>query len=101
MWPIELVEALTSQGFRVIRYDNRDIGLSHKLDVVKAPGVVKLTLMGKLGLTPRVPYTLSNMADDGAGLLDALGIEAAHIAGASMGGMIAQTLALEHRERVL
>jgi pimeloyl-ACP methyl ester carboxylesterase len=99
LWPIELVEAITGHGFRVIRYDNRDIGLSHKFDGVRAPGIVKLTLMGKLGLRPRVPYTLGDMADDGAGLLDALNIDAAHIVGASMGGMIAQHFAARHAPR--
>lgn len=101
LWPIELVEALVGHGFRVIRYDNRDIGLSHKLHGVKAPGILKLTLLPKLGITPRVPYRLADMADDGAGLLDALGIERAHIVGASMGGMIAQHLAARHPQRTL
>ena len=101
LWPDELVEALTGHGFRVIRYDNRDIGLSHKFDGVKAPGIVKMTLMSKLGLTPRVPYTLADMADDGAGLLDALGIAQAHIVGASMGGMIAQHFAARHPDKCL
>jgi pimeloyl-ACP methyl ester carboxylesterase len=99
LWPIELVEAITGHGFRVIRYDNRDIGLSHKFDGVRAPGIVKLTLMGKIGLRPRVPYNLGDMADDGAGLLDALNIDAAHIVGASMGGMIAQHFAARHAPR--
>ena len=101
LWPDELVEALASEGFRVIRYDNRDIGLSHKFDGVKAPGLVKMTLMSKLGLTPRVPYTLADMAADGVGLLDALGIDKAHIVGASMGGMIAQHLAAKYPGRCL
>ena len=101
LWPIELVEALVERGFRVIRYDNRDIGLSGKIEGAKAPGMVKLLLLSKIGLRPRVPYTLADMAADGIGLLDALGINRAHIVGASMGGMIAQHMAFSHPERVL
>ena len=101
LWPDELVEALASRGFRVIRYDNRDIGLSHKFDGVKAPGLVKMTLLSKLGLKPKVPYTLADMADDGAGLLDTLGIEKAHIVGASMGRMIAQHFVSRHADKCL
>lgn len=96
LWPMELVEALAGHGFRVIRHDNRDIGLSHKFDGVKAPGPVKLTILSKLGFTPKVPYTLGDMADDSAGVLDALGVEQAHIVGGSMGGMIAQHFAHRH-----
>lgn len=99
LWPIELVDALVEHGFRVIRYDNRDIGLSQKMDGEKAPGIFKLVLMNRLGLKPRVPYTLSDMAADGVGLLDALNIDNAHIVGASMGGMIAQLIAAEHPTR--
>ena len=101
LWPIELVEALAARGFRVIRYDNRDIGLSHKFEGAKAPGMVRATLMKRLGLTPRTPYTLADMARDAVGLLDALGIERAHVVGASMGGMIAQHIAFGHPDRVL
>ena len=101
LWPDELVEALAAQGFRVIRYDNRDVGLSQKFDGVKAPGLVKMTLLSKIGFTPKVPYTLADMADDGVGLLDALGIERAHIVGASMGGMIAQHFASRHADKCL
>ena len=99
LWPDELVEALAGHGFRVIRYDNRDIGLSHKFDGVKAPGILKMTLLTKLGFTPKVPYTLADMADDGVGLLDALEIDRAHIVGASMGGMIAQHVAARYSQR--
>lgn len=101
LWPIELVEALVARGFRVIRYDNRDIGLSHKMEGAKAPGMVRHILMKRVGLKPRVPYTLADMAADGVGLLDALGIDKAHVVGASMGGMIAQHIAFSHPERVL
>lgn len=101
LWPDEFVEELVGHGFRVIRYDNRDIGLSHKFDGVKAPGPIKLTILSKLGFTPKVPYSLADMADDGAGLLDALGIEKAHIVGASMGGMIAQHFAARHADRAI
>ena len=101
LWPMELVEALVERGFRVIRYDNRDIGLSHKFEGAKAPGMVKLLLLSRFGLKPRVPYSLADMAQDGIGLLDALGIDKAHIVGASMGGMIAQHMAFSHPERVL
>ena len=99
LWPDELVDALAGHGFRVIRYDNRDIGLSEKFDGVKAPGILKMTLLTKLGFTPKVPYTLADMADDGVGLLDALEIDRAHIVGASMGGMIAQHVAARYSER--
>lgn len=99
LWPDEFVDALVGHGFRVIRYDNRDIGLSHKFDGVRAPGIIKMTILSKLGITPRVPYTLSDMALDGVGLLDALGIDKAHIVGASMGGMIAQHVAARHGHR--
>ena len=101
LWPMELVEALVARGFRVIRYDNRDIGLSHKFEGAKAPGMVRLLLLSKFGFKPRVPYTLADMAADGIGLLDALGIDRAHVVGASMGGMIAQHMAFSHPERVL
>lgn len=101
LWPQELVDALVERGFRVVRYDNRDIGLSHKMEGAKAPGIVKLMLLSRLGIKPRVPYTLADMAHDGIGLLDALGIAKAHIVGASMGGMIAQHMAFSHPERVL
>ncbi len=101
LWPAELVEALVERSFRVIRYDNRDIGLSQKMEGAKAPGFVRHILMKRFGFNPRVPYTLADMAADGIGLLDALGIGRAHVVGASMGGMIAQHMAFSHPERVL
>ena len=101
LWPDELVEELVGEGFRVIRFDNRDVGLSEKFDGVKAPGPVKLTLLSKIGFTPKVPYTLADMADDAIGLLDALEIEQAHIVGASMGGMIGQHVVARYPARCL
>ena len=100
LWPIELVEALVARGFRVIRYDNRDIGLSDKFEGARTPAMGWIILAKRLGLRPRVPYSLADMADDAAGLLDALGIASAHVAGASMGGMIAQHLACRHPDKV-
>lgn len=101
LWPMELVEALVARGFRVIRYDNRDIGLSHKFEDAGKISIPWTMIKARFGFKPRVPYTLSDMAADGVGLLDALGIERAHIVGASMGGMIAQLIAAEHPGRVL
>ena len=100
LWPDELVEGLVQRGFRVIRYDNRDIGLSQKMEGAKAPGIARQVIFGKLGLPPKTPYSLSDMAADAVGLLDALGIDKAHVVGASMGGMIAQLVAIEHPGRV-
>ena len=101
LWPLPFVEALVERGFHVVRYDNRDVGLSTKLDHARPPRVGMLVLQRLLRLRPRVPYTLGDMAADAAGLLDALGIEKAHIVGASMGGMIAQIFAATYPDRTL
>ena len=101
LWPDELVAALVGDGFRVIRYDNRDIGLSQKMEGARAPSPAMQVLRKKIGFPARVPYTLKDMADDGIGLLDALGIASAHVVGASMGGMIVQLMAVHHPERLM
>lgn len=101
LWPIELCEALVARGFRVIRYDNRDIGLSTKFDHAGVPDMAALMMASFTGTKPDVAYTLDDMAADATGLLDALGIDRAHIVGASMGGMIAQMVAATYPERTL
>jgi pimeloyl-ACP methyl ester carboxylesterase len=100
-WPEAFCQGLAERGYRVIRFDNRDIGLSQRIETKKDTNVLKLLLRKRLGLSIRVPYTLRDMAADTIGLLDGLEIEAAHWVGASMGGMIAQVLAAEHPERSL
>jgi pimeloyl-ACP methyl ester carboxylesterase len=101
LWPDELVAALAAEGFRVIRYDNRDIGLSQKFEGARAPSVPVQVLRKKIGFPAKVPYSLKDMADDGIGLLSALGIDKAHVVGASMGGMIVQLMAIHHAERLM
>jgi pimeloyl-ACP methyl ester carboxylesterase len=95
-WDEEFCDLLAGRGFYVIRFDNRDIGLSTKLEGAGVPNLSDVLS----GVVPS-PYRLTDMANDAAGLLDALGIAAAHVVGVSMGGYIAQLLAIDHPERVL
>ncbi len=94
-WDKEFCQQLADRGFWVVRYDNRDVGLSSKLDDLGTPDLVAVAV----GNAPP-PYSLDDMASDGVGLLDALGVEAAHVVGVSMGGMIAQLIAIKHPHRV-
>jgi pimeloyl-ACP methyl ester carboxylesterase len=96
-WDDDFCRDLTKLGHYVIRFDNRDAGLSTKFDEAGVPNLATLTGEEKGG----PPYTLDDMADDAVGLLDALGIRKAHICGMSMGGMIAQIVAIRHPSRVL
>ena len=99
-WPIALCEGLADRGFRVIRFDNRDIGLSEKFENAHIPQAATLMLRSKLRLPLKVPYNLDDMAKDCVGLLDALHIDRAHLVGASMGGMIGQIVAARFGERL-
>lgn len=98
-WRPEMIAPIVDAGFRVIRMDNRDAGYSEHLDRARV-SVAKVVEALEQGGLPEVPYLLSDMADDVAGLLDALGIDQAHIVGSSMGGMIAQTFAFRHPDRI-
>jgi pimeloyl-ACP methyl ester carboxylesterase len=100
-WPEDFVQALVAAGHRVVRFDNRDVGLSQGLDHLGTPNLLWETMKLHLGMPVRAPYSLQDMAQDALGVLDALGIRQAHIVGASMGGMIAQRIALTAPERVL
>ena len=101
VWPDALCEALAAAGFYVVRFDNRDIGLSEKIQGPRDAQFFKNILRSRLGLKVRAPYKLDDLALDTVGLMDALGIQRAHIVGLSMGGMVAQLLALDHADRVL
>jgi pimeloyl-ACP methyl ester carboxylesterase len=97
-WPDEYHQTLAAAGLRVIRFDNRDTGLGHKHHGI-IPDMRAVATAMKEGTKPPVPYTLNDMADDVAALLDVLDIKSAHISGASMGGMIAQLVAIRHPEK--
>lgn len=100
-WKDEFVEALVHAGFYVVRFDNRDVGLSTHLDGQPTPFIARMILPSWASIGEGVPpYTLTDMGNDGWGLLTALGVERAHILGSSMGGMIVQCMALQHPERV-
>ena len=100
IWPDALCHALVSKGYQVVRFDNRDVGLSSQMDQHGNPSLLATWLSTKLKRKPRVPYTLKDMARDVLALMDELDIDSAHLVGASMGGMIAQILAAKHKKRV-
>ena len=100
-WPEDFCQNLARAGYYVIRFDNRDVGLSTRLEQLGRPPLLLNMLRHSLGLRIPAPYTLDDMAADALGLLDALGIPRAHIVGASMGGMIAQLIVTHAPERAL
>ncbi|CAM3917829.1 alpha/beta fold hydrolase [Roseateles saccharophilus] len=99
-WPEGLVDELVARGFRVIRFDNRDVGLSQPFDQLGLPNIPLAALLHTLRLPLKAPYQIADLARDAVGVLDALGLPKAHVCGASMGGMIAQHLGFAHAGRV-
>ena len=99
-WDDEFCAQLAARGYRVIRFDNRDIGLSTRFTEAGVPDVAAAFMAAMQGKPVSAPYLLSDMAEDAVGLLDALGIDKAHVVGASMGGAIGQTLAIRHAQRL-
>lgn len=100
-WPPALVQALIDAGYRVIRHDNRDIGKSQHFDQLGIPNLLLQSLKHKLGLAIRPPYSVHDMALDAVGVLETLNVDKAHIVGVSMGGMIAQRVAIAAPRKVL
>lgn len=100
-WPQPFLDGLVEGGLRVVRFDNRDVGLSQKFSDAGVPNLRELMGEMRAGRVPATPYTLDAMADDCIGVLDAFGIDRAHVFGISMGGMIAQLVAAHHPSRVL
>lgn len=98
-WPDPFCQRLAAVGHFVVRFDNRDAGLSTRLESAQVPQIGEILAAREQGLSLTPPYLLSDMAQDTVGLMDALQIDSAHICGLSMGGMIAQTIAIEHPER--
>ncbi|MEE8400165.1 MAG: alpha/beta hydrolase [Desulfobacterales bacterium] len=101
LWDEGFCEQLADKGLYVIRFDNRDIGLSTKFEDAGVPNMMEMMTDRAEGKEVTAPYSAEDMADDAVGLLDALGIEKAHICGASMGGMIIQTIGYRHPSKVL
>jgi pimeloyl-ACP methyl ester carboxylesterase len=99
IWPDTLFQGLAKQGFYVIRFDNRDIGLSTKFAAAGVPNIMETVQKVMSGQKAEAPYYLADMAADAIGLLDALGIDKAHMVGASMGGMIVQIVAAQYASR--
>ena len=99
-WDEEFCEKLAASGYWVIRFDNRDVGLSTRFDQAGIPDILAMLQAQMLGEALNAPYLLKDVADDAVGLLDSIGVQSAHVVGASMGGMIVQEMAIHHAQRI-